>query len=309
MGLAAARLSGPVRECPGRRPARGETPFYLSDLDAHARIRRAVPDAKLIAVLRDPVDRAYSNWTHLWSDGLEPIGNFLDACAEEERRKEAGWAPFWRYTELGRYGDQLQHLFDHFPPEQVHVLRYRDLVDQPQHTLGQISAFLGVDGSQIREVPPRNVSTYVHPTPANHAIRGVLHGGAAVGQFLPPQVWRTISTPLLSALQRGQRNRPELSAADRQRLIAVFADDVLLLERLTGMTFQDWLGHRVGGTYSVRKSGRHRAASPRSRADGRHRRAAARSGTAIREPRGGRRPSAGRRGPRIGRDHGRPRGP
>ena len=47
------------------------TPFYLWDRDAHRRISALVPDIKLIAVLRDPVDRAYSNWMHLWSDGLE----------------------------------------------------------------------------------------------------------------------------------------------------------------------------------------------------------------------------------------------
>src|SRR4051794_536419 len=51
---------------------RGEsTPFYLHDADAQRRIRRLVPRARLIAVLRDPVERAHSNWAHLWSAGLE----------------------------------------------------------------------------------------------------------------------------------------------------------------------------------------------------------------------------------------------
>jgi hypothetical protein len=50
---------------------RGEsTPFYLWDSAAHRRIHSLVPHAKLIAVIRDPVERAYSNWTHLWCDGL-----------------------------------------------------------------------------------------------------------------------------------------------------------------------------------------------------------------------------------------------
>ena len=51
---------------------RGEsTPFYLYNRDAQRRIRARIPDAKLIVVLRDPVERAHSNWTHLWSAGLE----------------------------------------------------------------------------------------------------------------------------------------------------------------------------------------------------------------------------------------------
>ena len=49
---------------------RGEsTPFYLYDRAAQQRIRALIPDAKLIAVLRDPIERAHSNWTHLWSAG------------------------------------------------------------------------------------------------------------------------------------------------------------------------------------------------------------------------------------------------
>jgi hypothetical protein len=75
---------------------RGEsTPLYLYDRAALRRIRAALPDAKLIVIVRDPVERAHSNWTHLWSAGLEPVGDFVRACAEEERRIAAGWASFW----------------------------------------------------------------------------------------------------------------------------------------------------------------------------------------------------------------------
>src|SRR5258708_23200161 len=59
---------------------RGEsTPFYLYDRAAPARIAQAVPEARIIVVLPDPVDRAYSNWMHLWSDGLEPLADFAPA--------------------------------------------------------------------------------------------------------------------------------------------------------------------------------------------------------------------------------------
>ena len=72
-------------------PLRGEsTPLYLYDRAAVRRIREPLPAARLIVVLRDPVERAHSNWTHLWSAGLEPVGDFVRACAEEERRIAAG---------------------------------------------------------------------------------------------------------------------------------------------------------------------------------------------------------------------------
>ena len=98
VGLAARALP---RRCSTRRPdgaLRGEsTPFYLYNRDARRRIAVDNPDAKLIAVLRDPVDRAYSNWMHLWMDGLEPCADVVEACAREQKRIDAGWAPFWHY--------------------------------------------------------------------------------------------------------------------------------------------------------------------------------------------------------------------
>ena len=95
---------------------RGEsTPLYLYDRAAMGRIRDTLPQARLIVIVRDPVERAHSNWAHLWSAGLEPVADFVRACGEEERRIAAGWASFWHYTGLGRYGEQLQHLFTLFP--------------------------------------------------------------------------------------------------------------------------------------------------------------------------------------------------
>ena len=111
------------------------TPFYLYDRAAQRRIRALIPDARLIVILRDPVERAHSNWTHLWSAGREPIGDFVRACAEEDRRVAAGWSAFWHYIRLGRYGEQLSHLFGLFPREQVLVFRYRRLIGDPAGVL------------------------------------------------------------------------------------------------------------------------------------------------------------------------------
>jgi hypothetical protein len=74
---------------------------------ARRRIAEELPEAKLIVIVRDPIDRAYSNWMHLWVDGLEPISDFVEAWHAEDRRVAAGWAPFWHYQRLGRYGEQL----------------------------------------------------------------------------------------------------------------------------------------------------------------------------------------------------------
>jgi len=230
------------------------TPLYLQDLDAHYRIARLAPEAKLIAVVRDPVDRAYSNWAHLWSDGLEPEADFLAACAAEDERQRQGWAPFWRYKGQGRYGEQLEHLYSVFPRDQVHVLRYRELVDEPQACIDAIATFLGVEPGLVGTVGSENVSTFVADTPVNAALRWAVRSGARTGAWLPPRVWRRAGAPLLWALKRSHANRPELTEEQRASLVAELVDDIERLEAVTGQSFDDWRGHRVGGTYSVRRA-------------------------------------------------------
>jgi len=133
------------------------TVFYLYDLAAQRRIRALLPDVRLIAVLRDPVERAHSNWSHLRQAGLEPEADFLTALDLEAGRIADGWAHFWHYAAAGRYGEQLDHLFTLFPRDQVLLLRYRELVDRPRETADRVCEFLGVDTGVITEVPRRNV--------------------------------------------------------------------------------------------------------------------------------------------------------
>ena len=235
---------------------RGEsTPFYLYDRTAQVRIARAVPHARLIVVVRDPVDRAYSNWTHLWSDGLEPIGDFLTACAAEEDRVAAGWAPIWHYLRLGRYGEQLEDLFDVFPREQVYVLRYRDVVASPQESLDAICRFLGVATGLAHTVPAENVHPFARPSLRTSALSAVIRAGAAAGAHAPPQLWRAASVPLTWALQRGGGPRPPLPVEVRRQLVERFADDVHRLSTLTGEDFSDWLGDEGRGEFSTRAVG------------------------------------------------------
>jgi hypothetical protein len=66
------------------------TPFYLYLRGARSRIAEELPEAKLIIIVRDPIDRAYSNWMHLWVDGLEPISDFVGRMARR-RQPGRGW--------------------------------------------------------------------------------------------------------------------------------------------------------------------------------------------------------------------------
>jgi hypothetical protein len=222
---------------------RGEaTPFYLYDLAAHDRIRELVPDAKLILLLRDPVDRAHSNWTHLWNAGLEPEADFLAACRVEEERKAAGWAAFWHYVGLGRYGEQVQHLYRLFPREQVLLLRYRDLKEAPAATLDRVCDFLGVRTGLLRAIPRENVNRHVvEDNAVNRMLRGMLRAGGRFGHRFPVPLRLAARGPLLTVLHRKRGHRPVTRPQERAALLPLFADDIALLQNVTGERYDDWL--------------------------------------------------------------------
>jgi hypothetical protein len=226
-----------------RGSLRGEaTPFYLYDRRAQRRIAQAIPDVRLVLSLRDPVDRAHSNWYHLWSAGLEPEADFLTACRLEPARRAAGWADFWHYVALGRYGRQVDHLLRLFPRERVLFLRYRDLRDAPAATLDRVCEFLGVRTGLLAEVPRENVSRYVVPdTRVNAALRLLLRSGARLGHHFPVPVRRALRGPLLAALHRRRGRRPLPTTAERAALVPEFAADIELLQDVTGLSYADWL--------------------------------------------------------------------
>lgn len=241
---------------------RGEaTPFYLYDPDAMRRIHRLIPDAKLIVIIRDPVERAHSNWTHLWSAGLEPVGDFVQACAEEDRRIAAGWAPFWHYTGLGRYGEQLDRAFSLFPHEQVLVLRYRLLIDEPAATLWRICGFLGVETGVLSEIPRENVTAHPEHTLAHRAVSLGVRASDAVGRLLPGSTATAATHRLERFLQRGRRERQPLNWEQRQAILPKFTADIKLLESVLDEDFSDWTAprDRSGNMVGARQVGQAQA--------------------------------------------------
>jgi hypothetical protein len=248
---------------------RGEsTPLYLHDPAAHRRMHALVPDAKLIAVLRDPVERAHSNWTHLWSAGLETIDDFVRACEEEPRRIEAGWASFWHYISLGKYAEQLEHLFSLYPREQVLVLRYLSMVDRPAETLDRICTFLDVEPGIITSLPRENVTAHPEATLRYRAMARTLRAAAAAGRFLPGTTGTFLTSPLEHMLQRSAPPRQPLTWDERELVLPKFESDIHLLEKVTGDDFSFWLRprERSGGMVGSRPTGQRQARNgqPRS---------------------------------------------
>lgn len=138
-------------------PVTGEaSPYYLFHPGGAARVRMTVPDARLVVLLRDPVDRAFSHHWDRVKEGFETL-SFAEAidrederlASERERleRDPGAVSPEYEhhsYVARGRYAEQLEQWYQHFPREQLLVMRSEDLYRDPASVYARTLAFLGL---------------------------------------------------------------------------------------------------------------------------------------------------------------------
>jgi hypothetical protein len=148
------------------------TPFYLFHPAAPARLRATVPHARLVAILRDPVERAVSGYHHAvrMGDEARPIDVALDPANAEELPDAVEWyddpaCPARRrgYLARGRYAEQLERWFAVMGREQVLVLETRQLAGGV--ALGKTLDFLGLAATAVDPESDRNVGSYEAPDP------------------------------------------------------------------------------------------------------------------------------------------------
>jgi hypothetical protein len=216
------------------------SPQYLYAEKAPARIKRFVPEMRLIAVLRNPVGRAFSSYQHLVRDGLEPL-DFGAALDAEPERIAQNYAFLYRYTDLGFYKRQLDRYEELFPAEQLLVLLYDDLRDDHEAVCRQVFSFLGVDEDFV---PTSTEEHNVSGIPRNRLVHRVLNPSAPTKRRLWRATPNVLKEPLLRIqtrmvnrnLERGSIPEPE-----RDRLREVFAGEVAALEDRLQRDLSHWL--------------------------------------------------------------------
>ncbi|MEM9250987.1 MAG: sulfotransferase domain-containing protein [Planctomycetota bacterium] len=212
------------------------TPDYLTHPDAAARLADDLPPhARFLVLVRDPIDRAFSHYQLTRCHGGRTREmTFLEAC---DRRPHV--------VDGSRYGHHLGRLIDAVGAERVRCWSDRDVAERPAAMLAEVFAWLGVDAGYT---PPdlaarHNVSTgsgwqarlnlpavltTINRSPLGPVYRGFRR--STLGQ----QLRRTINGPTNPA------KRPAPTPDERRALWPTFADDVALLERLTGLDLDHW---------------------------------------------------------------------
>lgn len=133
---------GAVRE---ERAVGDATPTYMYTDEALGRMADLLPDAKLIAILRNPVDRAYSHYW--WMRALDERRPFDDAVHDEILGREQPDPE--KYVAAGRYVERLERVCRYYPRSSLHVVILEELRESPHARFAEVCRFLGVDDQVV----------------------------------------------------------------------------------------------------------------------------------------------------------------
>ena len=222
------RLFRPARE----QIAIGEASvsyFWLPS--AAAAIASTIPDARLVFMLRDPAERAFSQ--HLASGYYDQHETFRERFVSATTDPASRW---WVWCAAGRYGTHLQRFFDHFPREQMLIHLYEDYKTDPQAVLQSIYRFLGVDPSFRANLSRRHNEPAPVRFPRLHALRWRVFGQTNLSRYVPDGLRNVL---LRFYLKR--RADVRMEPADRQMVIEQFRDEVQRAADLIGRDLSAWL--------------------------------------------------------------------
>jgi Sulfotransferase family len=215
------------------------TTWYLYSPRAAERIHNYIPDAKMIVILRNPVDRAYSGFMHAIRDEREKITDFSQALQEEEKRIANNWEYLWRYKDMGFYSVQLKRYFDKFERSQIKVYLYEEFDSNPLEVLKDILKFLNVDDELIPEVFTRLNISGVRKSKALEEI--FLSDRSSIKKFLKPLMPIVLRKKIANFIRTNNYVKQDCSLEVRQELVEIFKQDIYELQNLLNRDLSSWL--------------------------------------------------------------------
>ena len=208
-----------------------------------AELKQKLPAVKIIIMLRDPIERAYSNYLHQQRLTYEPL-SFTEALDCEVKRGDKGYSDFWRYTGHSHYFLACDAYARAFGLANVHFITFEELKDKPSDVMAKVFSFLGVDESYR----PDNLDTvynsggrykesllmrlFLRP----NRLKSYFYNSLSVEWIL---AYRSLKLKFTAARSLPI---PEISCEVRARLTAIFKDDVEALSSNYNVNVKLWSG-------------------------------------------------------------------
>lgn len=201
---------------------------YLAHPDAAARMAADVPGARLIVQLRNPVERAYSDYCMLFRRGTvkEAPGAYFSSRARSVKGE--------RFLNGGLYAEHLARFYDHFAREQILVLLYEDIMTAPMQAFNRILAHVGLpsDATEISAERKNDSAAPLLPLTMRKALRPFK---AAVRPFRGMSWFEALRAPLARKV-----DYPPLDDSAQAFLGDFYRKDIMALESMIGRKLDQW---------------------------------------------------------------------
>lgn len=218
------------------------SPMYLYSPDAAKQLKQRLPNVKIIAILRDPVDRLYSRYMHLARENREPSRRFEDALEQGNI--------WWKRNDLvqeGFYHTHLLKYYEQFPETQIKVFLYEDLKKDPLRVIQSIYDFIGVDGWYE---PDFSVEYNVSGKIQNKAVDRLIGQNSKIKSLIAkvsPTLLNTITRNMalkkwVNKLRKKNLHKAPLSTSTRMEMInKIYRNEVQQLQQLINRDLNNWL--------------------------------------------------------------------
>ena len=220
------------------------SPSYLWDKSAPHRIFDAVPQARIIAILRNPVERAYSHYMMDVRADKQEL-SFAKALERDLRAEVKGWGVSDQYIDLGLYAAQVQRYLETFGSARVKVFLYEELVGDPKALLRSAFGFLDVEPGYAEEIRT-DVQYNKYSVPRNRLAKKVLGSRLFRSQLSRALRARMISNDQIRAQLRQsllfrEGAKSTMDADSRQLLMDLYRPDIRRLQDLLDRDLSNWL--------------------------------------------------------------------
>ena len=211
------------------------SPTYLRSQLAAERIHARYPDARFIICLRNPVERAFSQFWHEKKEGNFgfEFKDVLDSLLLNS----------W-FIETGNYATQLETWFKYFPQEQFHIVYFEDLKKDPLSFIKSIYVFLNVDDSFIPSVIDKKVNEAgVKSTGAVNAIKKFKKSEFASLIKAPLKKWlnnNDMGANLVSSISNKKEYEQGMSEKLREELLSIYMPQIIKLEKMLAVDLSSW---------------------------------------------------------------------
>jgi hypothetical protein len=232
------------RRVKGEKAIGEASPLYIYAPGTPERIKRYVPEARSIALLRNPADRAYSAYLHAVRIGVEPLTDFAQALREEEGRIRNNWHYVFHYRNRGLYHAQIKRYYEVFGRERVGVWLYEDLRDDPASVARSVFRFLGVDDAFASDTFSKYNPAGVPESETARAMMRAMDTTVGVLRKVFPPTSRIF--PFVSKARQAVQGRvltepPPIDPEIRRELIKGYREEILKLQELIGRDLSRWL--------------------------------------------------------------------